>query len=416
MKKNLGRPYYIILVLLGVAFTLGFFLGGERAQISQIKSQPEIRLKNAKPPKNLEVDFQLFWDVWQRVTTSHLDAAKFDPKKLVEGAISGLVSATGDPYSAFLTAEENNQVKAELAGIYEGVGIQIGVKNGKIVVIAPLAGTPAEAGGVRAGDAILKIDDKQTLGLSLPEAVSFIRGKAGTNVKLTLQRGDGQPFEKELARAKIAVKSVEVKFENLSARSESEDSSESKTGKKIAILRLSRFGDNTNSEWDETVSKILQEKPAGIIFDLRNNPGGFLQGAIYVGSDFVGGRIVGQQDSAGKSEFFTAQHQPRLVNYPTVVLVNGGTASAAEIVSGALQEKKRVKLVGETTFGKGTIQDSQELTGGAGLHLTIAKWLLPSGKEINGSGLKPDIEIKAQDDKPDVQLEKAKEILRSLVK
>lgn len=394
-KNRSGKDYFVILVLIGAAFALGFGLGSRKVQVTVPQ---QIQLKNTTPPSTIEVDFSLFWDVWQRVTTQHLERGKLDPKKIVEGAISGLVGATDDPYSAFLTAEQNVAAKQELAGIYEGVGIQIGAKEEKIVVIAPLAGTPAETGGVKANDAILKIDEKPTQGMSLPEAVSLIRGQAGTKVKLTLQRGEGQPFELELARAKITVKSVEVKFDG-----------------QIGILKLSRFGDSTNSEWDAGVLEVLSRNPAGLILDLRNNPGGFLSSAVHIAQDFVRGRIVGQKDSSGAIQFFEAQRAGKLTKIPMVVVVNSGTASAAEILAGAMQEKKRAKLVGEVTFGKGTVQDAQELAGGAGLHLTIAKWLLPSGKDINGTGLAPDFEVKAGEGDVDVQLEKAKEVLRGIL-
>lgn len=395
LGKNHGPKFFIIFVLFGVFFAAGFFAGSQKTQVFQ---KSEFRVENTQPPAEISVDFSQFWDVWQRLTTAHLDRANFNPKKLVEGAISGLISATGDPYSAYLTPEQNAVVKQELAGIYEGVGIQIGVKNNQIVVMSPLSGTPAEVAGVRPGDKILKIDEAETVGMSLPQAVSLIRGPAGTKVRLTLQRGDQPAFVKELTRAKITVKSVEVKLED-----------------KIAIVKLSRFGDNTNSEWDGAVSEILTAKPAGLILDLRNNPGGFLSGAVYVGQEFVGGRIVGQVGADGKSQFFTSQRKGKLQKTPMVVLVNGGTASAAEIVAGALHEKKRAKLIGEQTFGKGTVQDAQELAGGAGLHLTVAKWVLPTGKDINGAGLLPDIEIKLQDGETDNQVEKAKEILKRLI-
>ncbi len=397
-----GRKTFVTLVLLGAAFAIGFAVGSQR--ITQVTVPQQIQVKNSTAPSTIEVDFSLFWDVWQRVTTQHLERVNFDPKKLVEGAISGLVGATQDPYSAFLTSVQNAAAKQELAGIYEGVGIQIGAKDSKTVVIAPLAQSPAQVSGVKAGDSILNIDDKSTQGVSLPEAVSLIRGPQGSKVKLTLQRGEEQPFELELTRAKITVKSVELSFELLDGAQGN-----------IAILKLARFGDNTNSEWDATVSEVVSKNPAGLILDVRNNPGGFLSGAVHAVSEFVRGRIVGQKDSSGATQFFEVQRVGKLTKIPMVVIINNGTASAAEILAGALQEKKRAKLVGETTFGKGTVQDAQELAGGAGLHLTIAKWLLPSGKDINGVGLKPDFEVVALEGDVDVQLEKAKEVLKSLI-
>ncbi|MBM3209272.1 S41 family peptidase, partial [Candidatus Shapirobacteria bacterium] len=335
----------------------------------------------------------------------------------------GMVASAGDPYTVFLPPTENKQAKEDLSGSFEGVGIQLGFKDSKVAVIAPLVGSPAEKAGVKAGDLILKIVDekkgidKETTGMALPEAVSLIRGEKSTSVKLTLARdGAEKPFEVTITRDAILVKSVEVQF------------IDNPRGK-IAHLKLLRFGERTNEEWEEAIEEINNQKAKsknfrGVILDLRNNPGGFLQGAVYIASEFLDGGVVTWQDK-GKSgkEDYRVNRKGRLTKEPLVILVNEGSASAAEIVAGALVELRKVKLVGQKTFGKGTIQEAQDLTRGAGLHLTVARWLLPSGKSIDKEGLKPDFEVKPDEkDLPaeasakagqtkDLQLEKAIEVL-----
>lgn len=394
---------YIWILFSALLFLLGFWFGQNSRIASSAVPLPKIEIENKEPPKTLSVDFSLFWDVWDRVRLSYLNQKDVDPQKLLYGAIAGMVDALGDPYSAFLTPEQNQSVKQELSGFYEGVGIQLGVKDGRIVVMAPLTGTPAAEAGIKAGDVILKIDEKETVGMSLPQAVALIRGAAGTKVKLTLGRSNNEVLEKELTRVKIDLKTVELTFNG-----------------DIAILKLSRFSEKTQGEWDKAVAEILEKQAKGLVLDLRNNPGGFLQGAIYVGSEFLGGKIVGQEDKNGRKDFFSAERKGKLLNIPLVVLINQGSASAAEIVAGALRESQRAKLVGEKSFGKGTVQDAQELAGGAGLHITIAKWLLPSGRDINGEGLKPDIEVKQEENQGqngiDKQLERALEILKTMIK
>lgn len=409
------RKIIIWLILLVLAGGLGYSLGREEVTLKSAKNLLEIRIERKTPQDKEKVDFALFWQVWDRLEESYLDRSNIDYRKMVYGAISGMVASLGDPYTVFLPPTENKEAKADLRGDFEGVGIQIGYnKDQKLSVVAPLSGTPAEAAGLKAGDLILKIVDevqkidKDTAGITLPEAVSLIRGPKGSLVKLTLQRdGAEKPFEVALKRATIVVKSVEVKFEE-------------KDGKKLAVLKLSRFGERTDSEWQEAVEKIKSEELktknnfAGVILDLRNNPGGFLQGSVFIGSEFISSGVVVQQDKGkdGK-EVYEVNRPGKLFKEPLIVLVNGGSASASEIVAGALQELKRARLVGEKTFGKGTVQEAEDLPGGAGLHVTVARWLLPSGKSIDKEGVKPDVEVKndEKDATKDIQLQKAVSLL-----
>lgn len=405
--KEKKPPRLFLLTLIGLAIFIFGYVLGQKTQILPQGAFPNVKIVNRESQKETQVDFAPFWDVWERITEQYLEREAVDPQKLLYGAISGIVQALGDPYSAFLTPEQNREVKQELSGFYEGVGIQLGVKDARIVVIAPLSGTPAEKKGVLAGDVILKIEDKDTVGLALPAAVSLIRGKAGTSVKLTIQREGKEPFELVLDRARIELKSVELSF------------LDTEKGK-VAILKLSRFSSETPEEWDRAVSEIVAKGARGLVLDVRNNPGGFLSGSVYVGSEFLKGRIVGQVGQDGQKRYFEAERKGKLLDIPLIVIINRGSASAAEIVAGALAERGRAKLVGEQSFGKGSVQDAQELQGGAGLHLTVAKWLLPSGKDINGKGLKPDIEVKRTEEDitsgRDPQKDRALEVVASIIK
>ena len=412
------RKVIIGLILLVLVGGIGYKLGEQKARLETVSSFPLVRVERTLPAeKEGKVDFSLFWEVWDKLEISYLERKNIDYKKMVYGAISGMVASLGDPYTVFLPPTENKEAKSDLRGDFEGVGIQIGYnKEQKLAVVAPLAGTPAEAAGLKAGDMILKIVDeaqkidRDTTGISLPEAVKLIRGPKGSKVKLTIQReGIEKPFEVVLKRETIVVKSVEVKFDE-------------KNGKKIAILKLSRFGERTDQEWEEAVDLISAKcnppaggaKCAGVILDLRNNPGGFLQGSVFIGSEFlVKGVIVQQDKGTDGKEIYEVNRSGKLLKEDLVVLVNGGSASASEIVAGALQETKRARLVGEKTFGKGTVQEAEDLPGGAGLHVTVARWLLPSGKSIDKEGVKPDVEVKNDEENPteDLQLQKAIELL-----
>ncbi|PIS14808.1 hypothetical protein COT64_00665 [Candidatus Shapirobacteria bacterium CG09_land_8_20_14_0_10_39_12] len=409
------RSFFIALIFLFLAGVVGYFFGKKELLLTTSKTFPQIKIDRSLPTgKDSKIDFSLFWQVWDRVEASYLDRKNIDYKKMVYGAISGMVSSLGDPYTVFLPPTENSDAKSDLRGDFEGVGIQIGYnKDQRLSVVAPLSGTPAEAAGIKAGDIILKIVDepqkidKDTAGISLPEAVDLIRGPKGSLVKLTISReGVEKPFEVSLKRSTIVVKSVEVKFVE-------------KNNQNVAVLKLSRFGERTDQEWQEAVASIKKKEESiknfgGVILDLRNNPGGFLQGSVFIGSEFLAKGVIVQQDKGidGK-EVYSVDRLGKLLNEPLVVLINNGSASASEIVAGALKEAKRARLVGEKSFGKGTVQEAEDLPGGAGLHVTVARWLLPSGTSIDKVGVLPDVEIKndENDQAIDLQLQKALELL-----
>ncbi len=416
------RKYVIFIALFILAGGIGYNLGERKASVG-IGPDKRIIL-NQEAPQSASVDFSLFWDVWQRIHRFYIDAAVLDTQKLVWGAITGMVSSAGDPYTVFLPPKENKEFKEDLGGEFEGIGAQLGIKESRVMVIAPLKGTPAEKAGIRAGDYILKVNDEDTAGWTVPQAVTKIRGKRGTSVTLTILHDNAQkPEDLAIVRDTILVPSVETWVKRVGDIIEVAAVDSVKAldqTKKVAYLRLSRFGDHTNEDWGKAVDEILTTQRnngslAGLVFDLRNNPGGYLEGSVFIASEFVGkGTIVSQVNSDGTKQTYDVNRRGRLLDVPLVVLVNKGSASAAEIVAGALRDYKRATLVGETTFGKGSVQTPQDLKGGAGLHITTGKWLLPKGDSIAKVGVKPDVEVKLDDSleaSRDAQLAKAIEIL-----
>jgi len=388
----------------------GFWLGTHQFKI-KLGRDSSIKIERKIPADKQNLDFSLFWEVWDRLEKNYIDKKALDQNQMVLGAIQGMVASLGDPYTAFLKPSENKELKEDLNGSFEGVGIQLGYKENQLAVIAPLNGTPAYKAGVKAGDLILKIDDQPTTGISADEAMRKIRGPKGTKVKLSLMHADEkESYEVEIVRDTIVVPSVEVEFviTEIQKRTEAQ--------KVIAHLKLMKFGDRTAEEWDKAVGEIVNHKPSvsGVILDLRNNPGGYLTGSVFIASEFLNSGVVVQQEHAnGTKETFSVNRPGKILNQPLVVLINEGSASASEIVAGALQDYKRAKIVGTKSFGKGTIQEAEDLPGGAGLHITTARWLLPQGGSIDKKGITPDNEIKddPQTLEIDEQLQKAIEIL-----
>jgi carboxyl-terminal processing protease len=390
----------------------GYWMGMRNVQkngvVRSVSSAKQVVNKDGKE----NVDFAMFWEVWNRLEASYLDKEAIDTKKMVYGAIQGMTASLGDPYTSFLPPADNQQTNEDLQGEFDGVGIQLGYINKTLAVMSALADHPAIKAGVKSGDLILKIKDEKkgvdvdTNGMSLPDAVQKIRGKKGEPVKLTVfTEGDKSEREVTLIRDTIKVPSVELSFVN--EKGEKNDNGE------FAHLQVIRFGEKTDEEWNDAVRKILAQKNfKGVILDLRNNPGGYLQRAIDLASEFIEDGVVVKQQGVNETETFSVNRKGRLIDKPLVVLINKGSASASEILAGALRDRLSVKLIGENSFGKGTVQEAQNLTGGAGLHVTIARWLLPNGANIHHEGLKPDIEVKNEVDEKtgevnDLQLKKA---------
>jgi carboxyl-terminal processing protease len=404
------RKIIIVFLLTIGIFSGGYFLGvnGYKASINKLTG---LKVEKQIPPDKTNVDFSLFWRVWDVLQQSYFDQSKLNQGKMVYGAIQGMVASLGDPYTSFLTPPENKVIEEDLSGSFDGVGIQIGYKGTQLAVVTPLPDSPAQKAGVLPGDFIIGIKDEAkkldigTVGLSLTEAVQYIRGPKGTKVTLTLLRdGVAQPIIVDLIRTTVNVPSLILNFVG--------------NDKSIAHIQLLKFGGETDAEWQKAVDEILKDKNATkIILDLRGNPGGYLQSAVDIAGEFVktGSVAVIEERGDGTRHEYQTDRIGLLTNYPMVVLINGGSASASEILAGALRDIKKVKLIGEKSFGKGTIQEPQQLDGGTGLHITIAKWLTPGGTWVNDKGLEPDVKIENDvKSTEDLQLNKAIETVNKL--
>ena len=382
---SLRKALFFVVVALGI-FSGGYLLGVQGYK-GNIQNFPKVTISRDVPQDKGTLDFSLFWKVWDTLNSSYFDKEKIIPANMVYGAIEGMVSAVGDPYTVFLPPDKNKVVQEDLQGTFEGVGIQIGFKGNQLAVIAPLPGSPAEAAGVKAGDFIMGILDEEkgiergTVGISLADAVQAIRGEAGSKVTLSLLReGLSEPILVDITRAAIDIPSVELSFE---------------AEGRVAHIKLFKFGGETDGEWETAVAEILKRPEVeGIVLDVRNNPGGYLLGAVDIAGEFLKtGKVVVIEERAGTKDSYVVENVGRFLNTPLVILVNEGSASASEILAGAIKDNKRGKIVGEVTFGKGTIQEPQQVNGGAGLHITIARWLTPNGTWVNDGGLKPDVEV-----------------------
>jgi carboxyl-terminal processing protease len=404
MSLQAVRNFFLI-----VTFSIVLFAGGyETAKVRLGKSDNQIIQRftsNSSEGAITAADFSKFWEVWKRLETSYVDPSKLDYAKMTWGAMEGLAQSLEDPYTQYLPPKENKQASEDLNGAFFGVGIELGYKEGTLAVVSPITNSPADKAGVKAGDLILHIkDDKKeidldTTGMTLPTAVSHIRGEKGSPVILTMFREGGQKsFDVKIVRDEIVVPSVELAFVQ-------------KEGKKIAHLELHKFGGRTDKEWLTKIAEIVAAKPAGVILDLRNNPGGYLDGAVFVASEFLTSGVVVKQEGRKTSETYSVDRRGNLTTIPLVVLVNKGSASASEITAGALQDAKRAQIVGEQSFGKGTVQEVQDLSDGSSLHVTVAKWILPSGRWIGKEGITPDVKVEDNLETADIdeQLDKALE-------
>lgn len=424
-KSKLAERFLVIFslgVILSLIFSFGFAFG----QNSFLQAESKLsggEVKNAQTLPDFltkDVDFREFWQVWQYLKDNYVKPDVADTQ-LFYGALAGVVASLNDPYSVFLDPEISNKFEEELSGSFEGIGAEIGLKDDHLTVIAPLSDTPAAKAGLRAGDRVLAIDGVDTTGMALDYAVSIIRGNQGTAVMLTiLSNGDKEPREVKIVREKIEIDSVKFTKKDTSGKSENEPGFSLKDGD-FAYIELLYFNENTLADWNKTVQNVLAANPKGIILDLRNNPGGFLTTAIEVAGEWIDGKtVVFEKLRSGDKIAHQANRQARFVGIPTVVLVNKGSASGSEIVAGALQDYKVATLVGETTFGKGSVQDLRKFPDGSSVKLTIAEWLTPNGKNINEAGIKPDFEVERTqadyDQNKDPQLDKALEILKAALK
>ncbi len=404
------KPLFIVvsLALLTSVFVVGMFVGGQRASRAAIPlgegrvlNQGDVSARFSE-----DVDFRQFWNVWNLVKETYYRPPVSD-KDLYYGALRGLVAAPGDPYTSFFDPEDAQDFNESLEGSFEGIGAEIGIKEEQLQIVAPLPETPAERAGLQPGDAILAIDGADTYGMTVEEAVSKIRGKRGTTVVLTILtvgEKDAKPHEVSIVRDKIVIESVRWEID--------------KDG--IATISFYFFNEESSGLFQRAANEVLAKGGKGIILDLRSNPGGLLDVGIEVASAWVGSQPVVLEKSPTESRSFPGVGEPRLKDVPTVALVNGGSASAAEILAGALQDYGLAKIVGTQTFGKGSVQDYRELPDGSAVKITIAEWLTPNGRSIQDTGITPDVVLEITpenvNDKRDVQKEKARELLLEAIR
>jgi carboxyl-terminal processing protease len=407
-KRAVLRYVLLFLVVGGIA-VLSFQMGYSYRDAHTVPSTgPVVGIANKDNVAIEEkADFAIFWDTWKAIEDIHVNRKNLDYKKMVSGAVKGLVNSLGDPYSEFFTPEENKLFMEDMQGSFEGVGMEIGIKKGVLTVVAPLKGTPAEKAGLLSGDKIIMIDKKSTSEMSLNEAVAAIRGKKGTEVVLTIFReSDGEePKEIKVTRDTITVPSFLFEIK------------ETQSGP-IAYVHLYQFSQDVGSEMKKIGEEVGRKGITRMILDLRNNPGGYLSASVDVASFFLPEGETVAIESFGddnKNTYVSRGIRGYLQNVSLVILINEGSASASEILAGALSEHKKAITVGKKSFGKGSVQEMYDMRDNAAIKLTVAKWLTPSGRSVSEEGIAPDVvvEITKEDAeaKNDVQLNKALELL-----
>ena len=398
-KKSFSAAALVVCFL--IVFGFGVWIGS--AKVAYRVPQPG------------EIDFSLFWDTYNKLKENFISPEKIDSQKIIYGAISGMTKTLDDPYTDFFDPDEAQRFQQDLSGSFEGIGVEVGLKKGQLTVIAPLKGTPGQKAGLKAGDLILKINDKSAYDMTTEEAVRLIRGAKGTDVVLTISRTNwDKPSDIKITRDVIKIEAME--WELLASTGEAGG----KEGN-IAYVRIHQFNESLLFDFKKAAFEILAGPAQKIVLDLRNNPGGYLEvGQALAGWFLEKGEIVIIEDfGKGKEQkSFKAEGSASFSNYPIVVLINQGTASASEIVAGALRDNRNVKLIGVKSFGKGSVQEVINLRGGSFLKITVAKWLTPKGHSISELGLDPDIKIEITDkdaeQKIDPQLDKALEIIKNL--
>ncbi len=392
-RSSAPRSLTALILLFAVVFAFGTGVAVGQAQKGSSSAEGQVAAAAAA-----DVDFQEFWQVWKLLKDRFYQP--LEDKDLYEGALRGMVAGAKDPYTVYFNQDESEEFANDLQGAFDGIGAEIGIKDDQLQVIAPLPGTPAEKADLRTGDAILAIDGTPTEGMEVGEAVRHIRGERGTKVKLILRRGKEAPAEKELTRQKITVDSVKLDI---------------KDG--IATIDISVFGPDTANLFSKAANDVLAANAKGIVLDLRGNPGGLLNAAVSIASAWVGNQVVVREKGPGIDDAYSGTSAARLEGIPTVVLVDGGSASASEILSGALQDYGLAKLVGTKTFGKGSVQDLVGLPDGSSVKVTIAAWHTPKDRSIQKTGIDPDVVVEFTEAdlhaRRDTQKEKALEILRT---
>lgn len=380
--SHMQRQRFLIIVLVLIALGAGFASGYTYFKQENAREVDTIikQVINKEEGKSSAVDFSLFWQVWDRLHERFVDQETLDTQKLVYGAIEGMVNAAGDPYTVFFEPVTSQKFQEEVSGAFSGVGMELGLRENMITVIAPLKDTPAMRAGIIAGDRVLSVDDASTEGWTVDEAVSRIRGKKGTTVRLVIGRvGTDQNLTVDIVRDTIKVPAVEWRM----------------LDGNVAYVQILSFNANVDAEFVKASQELTAAGATRLIIDVRNNPGGLLDSAVNIAGWLLepDSLVVMEKFSDGTTEEMRAKGNARLVGLPAVVLINGGSASAAEILAGALHDVRKLDLIGEQTFGKGSVQQLEDFYNGSSLKVTVAKWLTPNGVNISDEGITPTIEV-----------------------
>ncbi|MFH0840858.1 MAG: S41 family peptidase [bacterium] len=398
-KIEIPRIASLIILIIAIIFltVFSFWAGAEYDE----NKNSENKIYQEQQAELEDVDFNLFWDTWKLLEDNYVDHEKLTDRTMFYGALRGIVDSLGDPYTVFMDPEMFDEFSEDMSGSFEGIGAEVGMKNGIVTIVAPLAGMPAEKAGLKSGDLVIEIDGESTANMNIMEAVRKMRGPKDTNVTLTIAReGLDQLLEITITRGTIIIKSVEYEL----------------LDNNIFLITVSNFNDDTDALFNQAVNEALISNPKGIILDLRNNPGGYLDVAVNMAGNWVDHDVVVKEDY-GNNHWIDHKSDNRasLKGIPTVVLVNQGSASASEIVAGALQDHGLATIVGEPTFGKGSVQILKPLNDGSAIKITAAKWITPNGNSINDSGIMPNIEVEYTIEdfqaEKDPQMEKAVNIL-----
>lgn len=392
------------LLVAGLAFTAGIYTarpasGPIASRLPVLENLVSIADSNAAAgaPEELEEDFAVFWDVWHVVENDFFGEA--DRQAMIQGAIKGMVGALDDPYTQYIDPQQNAIMRQDDSGGFEGIGATVDMVDGRLTIVSPLPDSPADRAGLKAGDVILEVDGRSVEGLDLIEAVSLVRGPKDSTVTLTIEReGTAEPFTVSIVRAAIPLNTVESRV----------------LAEGIGYIAIRSFSGRTVEELDKNLRKLEERGARALVLDLRGNPGGFLDAAVETVSRFVeSGPALWWQNADGTERSIDIKPR-RTFEWPMVVLIDGGSASASEIVAGALQDFGRATLVGERSFGKGSVQNVHQLRDGGSVRVTTAHWLTPDKHEINGVGLEPDVHVARDEARPnvDTQLNFARRMLQ----
>ncbi len=399
----------VILIIASIIFLSGIYLASNNKTFSQISQKESLYLgvltgkyKKVDGEWTRNIDFDYYWEVWDILKNTYVDKDKISDKELFYGSLRGLVSSLDDPYSEFMNPVENEEFNNDMSGTFDGIGAELGIRDNILTVISPIDGTPAQKAGIMAGDKILEINGESTQNMNINEAVGKIKGEKGTEVVLSIFRDGFEDIKKiPIVRDTIIIKSV--KYEKLN--------------NDLFLISIDSFNNDTKKILIEAIAKINEIKPKGVIIDLRNNPGGYLDTAVEVLGEWINGKTaVIEKFGDGKTTEYKAMGNNGLENYKTVILINGGSASASEIVAGALHDYNKATIIGEQSYGKGSVQMVEDLSDGSAVRITVAEWITPYGQSINKTGIKPDIEVELTYDdylnNRDPQLDKAKEYFK----